>query len=123
MNVKISPSGTPPLRRRSAKGDRTASFKSKFPRKPDAFAGESKKIRRRVDLEKRAVCGKSLSEGMLPINLIFLVCISCGRNNLGNKSNHSATLSMKKCASHGHFESKPWSRACSGRNVTCLSQG
>jgi putative membrane protein len=55
------------------------------------------------------------------MNLILLARISCGCNNLGNKSNHSATLSTKKCASHGHFESKPWPRACSGRNVTCLS--
>ena len=82
-------------------GDWTASFKSKFPRRPDAFAGDSKKIRCRVDLVKRAPCGKSLSEGMLPINLILLVCISCGCNNLANKSNHSATLSMKKMR-------KPW---------------
>jgi putative membrane protein len=57
------------------------------------------------------------------MNLILLVCISCASNNLGNKANHSAMLSRKKCASDGHFESKPWWRACSGRNVPCLSHG
>jgi hypothetical protein len=40
------------------------SFKSKFARRPDAFAGESKKIRLRLDVEKRALSGKPLSEGM-----------------------------------------------------------
>ena len=84
------------MRSRSAKGDRTASFKSKFPRSPDAFAGESKKMRRGADRKKRARSGKAFSEGKLPINLILLACISCGCNNLGDKSNHSATPSMGK---------------------------
>src|SRR5437016_10662268 len=121
MKVKISPRGALPSRRRSAKGDRTVSFKSKLPRSPDAFAGESRKIRRRLDLEKRVPLGRSLPEGTLLINLILLVCISCSGDNLSNESNYSATLNMKECASHEHFEPRTGQVFCCKTTTVLLA--
>lgn len=49
MKLKISPSGTPSLRSRNANGERPFSPRINLARRPEAFAGESRKIRRRLD--------------------------------------------------------------------------
>lgn len=63
MKLKISPTGTRPLRRRCQRADCPDSPKSKFPRTLLTFAGESTKSRRGREPEKQTLLAPMPSEG------------------------------------------------------------
>src|ERR1700730_15065289 len=76
MKLKISPNGTPSLRRRTANGEHPRSPRIKLARWPEAFAGESKKILRHLDREEDDPVGCAPAARVRPANLMTLPCIS-----------------------------------------------